>query len=110
MAYEKVKFKKLMEIMLFNKPSIEKMVKLFSSIAIIVFNLSTRFVKLMDVPNKLLPSSCMLEEIQETKKISLSHMKIEEFMHMPKIISLKMKLVGLSVWVIRKLDNSSFTA
>ena len=105
--YEKVKFKKPIEIMLFNRPSIEKIVKLFSSICIIILSLSTKVEKLIVEPNKLFPNSRIAEEIELVINISCSQINIEEFIQIQKINNLKIKLTGRSVWVIKRFDNNN---
>ena len=75
-----------------------------------VFIFSTNPEKLADTPNKLEPSSRIAEEIEEFKNTNFSQIKIEEFIQMPKIINLKIKLLGLSTCVTKRLDNNNFPA
>ena len=72
-----------------------------------MLSFSTNEAKLIVVPNKLFPSSLMEEEIELIKKINCSHIKIEEFIQIQKINNLNMKLIGLSVCDIKRLDNNS---
>ena len=82
------------------------MLKLFCSITIIELILLNKPEKLTEHLNKSSPTLCIKEQIVSLKNIILSQIHKEEFMQIPKNISLSIKLVGRSVCVISKCESS----